>query len=456
MSRSHQQTVEYVYDVYRRSYRVGESDRDLLGRSRVTVVVAAGVALAAVGLLQYGYAAVFPELARTAHWSVAVGLWAFGLWAACHAFATVALAWLRRVRHIPAAVVVAVGMTLCAVALFSLSDGANMLALLFGYGVAGGLGSGAVYGSCVSAVAAWYPERPGVAAGVTGAFCCGALPLLLGVGLSGGPVTPLALAAGAVVVVGLGCAAFVVDPPRYWWPTHLDPRRWSLGSDRGSGARGERSALRAYQPAEVLRSGAAGWMYSLVACVSLMALFDLGYLAALASGTATQGTVLLLITVFAAGAGLCRPLVVWLAGRWGRMRVLPPALLLGAFTQLLLLAGDEHIGAALPVAAAGLAGTAAGTAYALLPGLVRSYFGDAAGLPNFAMLYSAKLFGALLGAALAVSSLTWRGSLGFLVVAAFALFGAWLAISLRAPERKSVLLPAKCVADEHATSGGMG
>lgn len=455
MSRSHQHTVEYVHDVYRRAYRTGESDRDLLGRSRVTVVVAAGVALAAVGLLQYGYAAVFPELARTADWSVVIGLWAFGLWAACHAFATVALAWLRRVWNIPSAAVMAVGMTLCAAALFSLSNGANMLALLLGYAVAGGIGSGAVYGSSVSAIAAWYPERPGVAAGASGAFCCGAVPLLFGVWLADGPLMPLELTAGAVVVVGLGCATFFADPPQYWWPTHLDPRAWSLTSG-GSGAHGDHAAFRAYRPAEVLRSGSATWMYLLVACVSLMALFDLGYLAASAAATATTGTVLLLIAVFAAGSGLCRPLVVWLAAKWGRMRVLPTALLLGALTQLLLLAGDENPGAALSVVAAGLAGAAAGTAYALLPGLVRRYFGDAAGQPNFAILYSAKLLGAVSGAALAVSSLTWRGSLGFLVVAGFAVLGAWLAASLRAPERTSVLLPQQRVSGKHATSSEVG
>lgn len=455
MSRSQQQTIEYVHDVYRRTYRTGESDRDLLGRSRVTVVVAAGVALAAVGLLQYGYAAVFPELARTADWSVVTGLWAFGLWAACHAFAIVALSWLRRGRNIPSAAAVAVGMTLCAVALFSLSNGANILALLLGYAVAGGIGSGAVYGSSVSAVAAWYPERPGMAAGVSGAFCCGAVPLLIGVRLSGGPLIPLELTAGAVVVVGFVCAAFVADPPQHWWPTHLDPRTWSL-TGGGFAAHGDHAAFRAYRPAEVLRSGAATWMYLLIACVSLMALFDLGYLAVLAAETATTGTVLLLIAVFAAGSGLCRPLVVWLAAKWGRMRVLPTALLLGAFTQLLLLASDEHPGATLSVVAVGLAGAAVGTAYALLPGLVRRYFGDAAGLPNFAILYSAKLLGAVLGAMLAVSSLAWPGSLGFLVVSGVAVIGAWLAASLRAPERMSVLLPEKRVSGKHATSNGVG
>ncbi|MGH3280241.1 MAG: hypothetical protein ACRDNW_14045, partial [Trebonia sp.] len=51
--------------------------------------------------------------------------------------------------------------------------------------------------------------------------------------------------------------------------------------------------------------------------------------------------------------------------------------------------------------AAAAAGAAAGTWCALLPGLVRSYFGDLPGRPNLWLLYSAKAAGGVLGAGVA-------------------------------------------------------
>ena len=58
--------VDEVRDCEGRRYRIGEDPHDILGRPRSSVLWAAGAAMAAVGVMQYGFGAVAPVLAGAA------------------------------------------------------------------------------------------------------------------------------------------------------------------------------------------------------------------------------------------------------------------------------------------------------------------------------------------------------------------------------------------------------
>src|SRR5882724_12020985 len=62
--------VREVHDAYGRRYRVGETDSELVGRSRAWMIRMAWVSMAAIGLFQYGFAAAVPALTRTYGWSL--------------------------------------------------------------------------------------------------------------------------------------------------------------------------------------------------------------------------------------------------------------------------------------------------------------------------------------------------------------------------------------------------
>jgi OFA family oxalate/formate antiporter-like MFS transporter len=126
-----------------------------------------------------------------------------------------------RVMAMIGAVLFAVGYAIAGFA-FSIKS----LPLLYaGYGVIGGIGLGLGYVTPVATVAKWFPDRKGLATGmVVMGFGLGALlmskvlaPLFLGV--TGRNLTATFIFLGIVfLVLGVGSAAFMKNPPAGWMP----------------------------------------------------------------------------------------------------------------------------------------------------------------------------------------------------------------------------------------------
>ncbi len=102
-----------------------------------------------------------------------------------------------------------------------------------GFGMFSGIGAGLVYATCVNMVGKWYPERKGGKTGlVNGGFAYGSVPFVF---LFTSYMDLGRLAQGVLVTVGLRslCAVvafagwFFKDPPKGWWPPHVDPLKVS-------------------------------------------------------------------------------------------------------------------------------------------------------------------------------------------------------------------------------------
>lgn len=434
----------YLRDVHGRPYRVGESDRDILGYRRIWVLVAAWVAMLAVSALQYGYGALAPALARTHGWELGVVLWGLGIWGACQAATVLLLVVSRGKQRAAPRTATLAGATLCASALAGLGLSDSLLVLLLGYGVAGGLGAGLVYGSCVGVVSSWYPERPARAAVVSGAFSYGAVPFVLMIGNVAATEVVLRLTAVTVLVLVAGCAPLLRDAPRHWWPATIDPQAWAIDRATNPSLRRNRVAVRVHSVTELLRCRTTRWMFLLVACVSTVAMFDLAYLTifaqqqGLSSAAGIAG-----IALLAVSAGLVRSPAVEVGQRFGRKRTMSMSLAACAAAQLALLSAGAHSSVALLLAGAGVAGLSSGACYALLPSFVDGYFGDQPGLPNFSVIYSAKAAGAVLGAGVSGAAVLPEGlAIGFGVGAVLCLAGVVSVRALRRPGLPRGLLPA--------------
>ncbi|HET9078970.1 MAG TPA: MFS transporter [Trebonia sp.] len=388
-----------VHDVYGRRYWVGPSDRVLLGYPRSWIAAAACAIMLAVGGTQYGFGAFAVRLAAVHHWGPLAAGWGFAAWVACQSAASGALpACRRRLGATPAKTVIT-GAVCCALGLLLIGRIADPAGALAAYAVTAGTGAGLVYGTCVAVVADWFPDQHVPTALVSGAFGFGAIPVILAVAGAGDPAAPLSVLAWVLLAVTALCAPLLRDAPRRWWPSEIDPRRWAVDRVLNPTLRQDPPALREHSPAQVLRTRAAWVLAALALSVWTVALFDVAALPSFAQArgwSPRDGAITL--ALFAAGSGGVRTLAVRLAGRIGRNRVAALAGGAAGITQLLLaLAGERQVLALLWLAAAA-AGAAAGTWFALLPGLVRSYFGDLPGRPNLWLLYSAKAAGGVLGA----------------------------------------------------------
>lgn len=446
MTDPHRRTVREVSDFYGRRYRIGESDRLLLGRSRSWMAGLPWFAMLSISLFQYGFGAALPTLATANGWSVWQALGVLGLWVVAQAAGSPLGGWLyQRVRP---GVTMLAGAVCCLTALVTLAHRGDLATVLLGYSLLGGLGAGLIYMTCIATVTEWFPERLASRVAMVGAaFGYGAVPFVVVAGYTLGPANRTAvLDTTAVIVFAVVaiCGLMMRRPPRHWWPEEIDPQRWALDRRLNRSIAHNRPAARPYPPMAALRSGMLPLMFVVVVLTAAMALFDIAYLAGAGYVRGlSAATLVAAMAALAAANGLGRAVTSSLADRIGRRATLGLSLLAGGVAQFGLLAAarnDNHPVALVCFAA--LAGAGAGAGYSLLVSLVRDWFGDDATVPNYGIVYSGKAIGGLAGIVLAGLVVTNPASpVPFVVAGCLGLLGAALTRWMRQPRPAWVRLP---------------
>lgn len=427
-----------VVDFLGRTYRVGPGSEELIGRPRTWMLRLSWVAMAAVGVLQYGYGSLVPGLVARG-WPMTDVLWLLAVWTIFQAGAGFPIAYLREHGRINPRAAMLVGAALVPLGPLALAHGSEFAAAL-GYSVLSGTGAGLVYATCTSTVAKWYPERmPGKVSVVTGAFAYGSVPFAVAFVFAARGNALIAALDITAVVVALAVAASGLlfrDPPPNWWPPHVDPREWAM-DHRRSGVR----AVRQYSAGEAMRTGVLPLMYLILFCASAVSLFDVTFLALLGSRLDVGLAVIASCTGLLLGMnGAGRALAIRMADRAGRRRTLGRVLALLGAGQVCF-AGAVSSGAVpLLVISALLAGAGGGAFYPLFASLAREYFGERSALETNAVVYSAKAFGGVLGVGVAALLVpAWGYGPMFLVAGCLALGSAALCFRLRQPGRIPIL-----------------
>jgi MFS family permease len=393
---------------------------------------ASWAAMAAIGVLQYGFGSLAPALVGRG-WSALDVFWLLALWTVFQACAGFPVAFLRERGRIGPRTAMIAGAVLLPLGPLSLAHGSEFVALI-GYSVLSGTGAGLVYATCSSTVAKWYPERQAAKVSLaTGAFAYGSVPFA--VAFLFGPTTPL-LDGTAVVIalIVLAAAAVLIDPPANWWPPHVDPREWMLDRKKSPV-----SAVRQYSPKEAMRTGVAPLMYLILFCASAVSLFDITFLATLGARMDAALVVVALGTALLLGAnGGGRAIAIRVSDRIGRNRTLAWVLTTLGLGQLCLASAASTGSVPMLVFATALAGIGGGAFYPLFASLVREFFGDqsAGARRTHAAVYSAKAFGGVLGVGVAAAVLPSWGYVPVLLLAcALAVASAALCVKLRQPGR---------------------
>jgi MFS family permease len=431
--------VREVYDCWGRRYRVGPSAARLIGHSRRWMLWLPWAAMAAVGVLQYGFGAAVPALVAAHGWPPAQAFWLLALWTVCQAGVGLPTAYLRERGLVGPRTIMLLGAALCALGPLALATRNTIGAAVLGYSVLSGIGAGLVYAGCTSTAAKWYPEKSAARVSfVTGAFAYGSVPFAVAyvLGMNAANSTAFLGITGIVIgVLVLAAALLLRDPPAQWWPPHIDPQKWALDNRLNPGRVKNPPAVRQFTPREALRTGALPIMYVLLFCAGAVSLFNVTFFVtyALWSGL---GPVLIAVGVALLiglnGAG--RALAIRVSNHLGRRRTLVFTLTTLGFGQILF-AGAASAGLRpLLFAAVVLAGIGGGAFYPLFASLTRDYFGERNTLEINGVVYSAKAFAGIAGvglAALAVPTLGYPAV--FLVATVLALGSAALAARLRRP-----------------------
>ncbi|MEV0318598.1 OFA family MFS transporter [Streptomyces sp. NPDC050658] len=413
-------SYQEVTDARGRVYRVGESDREILGRPRWTMVVLPWVAMLAISVFEYAYGAAEDTLSAAHHWTSSNTFWVLSVWIFFQAAVSFPAGKLREKGILTSRAAMLTGSVLSLLGFVSLSHAPNVAAAMAGFGLLGGVGSGLIYSTCVNMVGKWYPERRGGKTGfVNGGFAYGAVPFifLFSYGFDTSNYrTVLDLVGFYVLAVTLVAGLFFKDPPKNWWPADVDPLRRDGDSRTAVALAKNPPAVRQFTPGEALRTGVVPLMWVCMLCCAGVSIFGISFQVPFAKemgfGPLIAASSMGVMSVI---NGTGRGVVGWLSDRLGRQRTLTYVCLVLAVAQFGVLWAGEIRNQPLFLVFAFLSGFAGGAFYPLFAALVPDYFGENNNASNYGMVYSAKLVSGLFG-----------GGLGAMVVASWGYVGAYV------------------------------
>lgn len=335
----------------------------------------------------------------------------------------------------PRPVVVGGGL-LCAVA-WALNSVASSLPMLYVAAAIGGLGAGAVYGTCVGNALKWFPNRRGLAAGITAAgFGAGSALTVV-------PIANMIKTSGYEAAflwfgLGQGLVVFILGMALY-------PPSAKLLSEVKSTLKA--AATYNASPREVLKSPIFWVMYAMfvmMAAGGLMATAQLGPIAKdfglheapISILGLTLPALTFALTIDRVLNGLTRPFFGWISDHIGRERTMFFAFAVEAVGILLLSKYGHH-----PVAFVILTGVvffAWGEIYSLFPATCGDTFGPKFAATNAGLLYTAKGTAALLvpfSSVITAATGSWHAV--FMVASGMAALTAAMALFVLKPMREA-------------------
>ncbi|MER5254158.1 MULTISPECIES: OFA family MFS transporter [unclassified Streptomyces] len=437
-----------ITDEHGRVYRVGETDRDILGHSRKIMVYLPWIAMMAISVFEYAFGSAEDTLSHAHGWTQSNTFWILSVWVFFQAGIAFPAGWMREKGVLTARNAMYIGSFMCLTGFLALSHLHNVWLAIIGFGVIGGVGSGLVYATCINMVAKWFPERRGAKTGfVNGGFAYGSLPFIFIFNYAfdtGNYHRVLDLIGAYILVVVLACAFFFKDPPKNWWPSEVDPLEKSGASKDAASLAKNPPAVRQFTPKEAIRTGMLPLMWFTLVMTAGVSIFGISFQVAFAKevgfGPLVAATSMGLMAVI---NGIGRGVVGWLSDLWGRKATLVFVILVLGLSQFgVIWAGDIH-SEWLFLVFAFLSGFGGGAFYPMFAALTPDYFGENYNATNYGLVYSGKLISGLFG-----------GGLGSMVVAAWGYNGAYalaggismlaaaVALLLRQPGRERAPAPA--------------
>ncbi|HTW69898.1 MAG TPA: oxalate/formate MFS antiporter [Acetobacteraceae bacterium] len=347
------------------------------------------ICMVLIANLQYGWTLFVRPINQAHGWSVANIQVAFSIFVALETWLTPVEGWM--VDKLGPKLVVAFSGILVAAG-WIINAEANSLMMLYVGAVVSGIGAGSVYATCVGGAVKWFPDRRGLAVGLTAAgFGAGAamtvIPIRAVIAADGYAAAFFwfGLIQGAVVFVlaWLLRAPLPCDVPAVTQPHVVQ-------------------STQSYTPGQVLLSPVFWILYVMFVMVSASGLMATAQIALIARDYHVADTVLLFggstltvaLLVDNALNGAARPLFGWISDHIGRENTMAIAFTCGGIAYWLL--GSAGSSPWAFVACAGLIFLTWGEIFSLFPSACTDAFGPQYATTNLSLLYTAKGASALL------------------------------------------------------------
>jgi MFS transporter, OFA family, oxalate/formate antiporter len=354
--------------------------------NRALQLVIGVTCMALIANLQYGWTLFVDPIHKAHGWTVAEIQLAFSIFVALETWLTPAQGWIvdSSGQRGPK-LMVAIGGMLVGIG-WAINSVADSLWLLYLAAALSGIGAGGIYATCVGNAVKWFPDRRGLAVGLTAAgFGAGAavtvVPIRMLIAARGYEATFLifAIAQGAIVFA----LAWLLRPPH---PSEVPavalPRL--------------QQSAKNWTPREVVVSPVFWLLYLMFVAVSASGLMATAQMALIAKSYGIDSTVIFLgattltiaLIVDNIMNGAARPLFGWLSDRIGREYTMALAFGLGGVAYWLL--GALGTSPWAFVFFAGLIFFTWGEIFSLFPSTCADTFGPKFATANTSLLYTAK------------------------------------------------------------------
>ncbi|MDR3420244.1 MAG: oxalate/formate MFS antiporter [Xanthobacteraceae bacterium] len=343
------------------------------------------VCMVMIANLQYGWTLFVNPIDQKHHWGTAAIQVAFSVFIATETWLVPIEGWF--VDRFGPRLVVAFGGILVAVA-WTMDSFATSLAQLYIASAISGVGAGAVYGTCVGNALKWFPDRRGLAAGLTAAgFGAGTAATVI-------PIRDMILGYGyesAFLWFGLGQGLVVLLLSRLLRAP--EPGETPKPAVRLT------QALRDTTPLEMLRSPIFWLLYLMFVMVSASGLMATAQIAPIARDfhLANHEVTILFVTASTLSAalvidnvlnGLARPFFGWISDVIGRENTMAIVFTLGAVAYWGL--GELGHTPYMFILMAGLIFFTWGEIFSLFPSTCTDTYGSKYATTNAGLLYTAK------------------------------------------------------------------
>ncbi|WP_127358602.1 OFA family MFS transporter [Actinacidiphila soli] len=432
---------EEVTDRNGRVYRVGETDRNIMGRPRWTMVILPWVAMMGISSSEYAFTSADDTLSEAHNWHGAHIFWLLGVWILFQAAVAFPAGKMRENGTLSARAAMLIGAAGTFMGYLSLAHAPTVFWAYLGFGFFGGSGAGLVYATCVNMVGKWYPERKGGKTGfVNGGFAYGSVPFIF----LFKSYMDLGNYQNLLIVVGIGLAAavgvsgfFFKDPPKNWWPSHIDPLAVSDDPRVRRALAKNPPAVKQYTPMEAIKTGILPLMWFCLLCTAGVNIFGIAMQVDFGDEMGfAGGIVALAMSLKAIVNGTGRGVIGWISDRYGRRQTLTFVCVVLGLAQFAVYFSGSIGSLPLFLLASMVSGFGGGAIFPLFAAMTADYFGENNNASNYGLVYSSKLVSGLVGAGLGKLVVdAWDYGGAFALAGSIGLFAGALSLLLHQPGR---------------------
>ena len=229
---------------------------------------------------------------------------------------------------------------------------------------------------------------------------------------------------------------FFKDPPKNWWPAHVDPLKAAEDPRIARALRKNPPAVKQYTPMEAVKTGILPLMWFVLLCTAGINIFGIAMQVPFGKEMGfAGGIVALAMSLKAIINGTGRGVIGWISDLYGRRNTLIIVCAVLGLSQYAVYLSGSIGSMPLFLLASMVSGFGGGAIFPLFAAMTADYFGENNNATNYGLVYSSKVISGLVGAGMgSVVVSNWGYGAAFMIAGSVGVACAFISLLLRQPK----------------------